>query len=77
MAFWILDVYPPPSDSVRETHIAELIARHGGHLIARDDEADGSEIWLTYQFAEQSEADAAAIEAQANGWHVDAPYLYF
>ena len=76
---WMFEVYYLPlSDPAREARLAGIVSRRGGRLVFREaPEVDGSHnVCLTYEFASQADAAAAASEMQAAGEYVEGPYPY-
>jgi hypothetical protein len=76
---WMFEVYYlPPPDPAREERLADAVARYGGRLDFREaPEVDSSHnVCLTYEFASQFDADAAAGAVRAAGEHVEGPYPY-
>jgi hypothetical protein len=69
--------YRSPADERREAELTCAVEKLGGRLDFREaaDRPDGSVI-LTYEFAEQSRAEAAASALRARGEHVEGPQDY-
>ena len=75
---WMVDIHFPPFDPEPECHLTELVNRLNGRLVARCDTFGVVEnIWLTYEFTDQSDAISAATELESFGLRVCDPYAYF